>query len=347
MSRNNIYTTLIGKLEKRLSQMNVGDILPNEQFLADEYKVCKATIRRALANLADDGLIKKINGVGSIVAGNTRVIPREVIFLCNDVLFFGETIKSFSSYALSANYLASVVPLHGDVANQERIISTVISRKPIGIVAYADPKMQNISGYQKLAECGIPVVYLIRCPKKINGNLLTFETENGIIGIIKRFYDEGCRKFALYGDRFVNPLAASERTHAFFAGLKKLRLVPQQKLICSDENREEEFLESFRHDKKRPDAVICLNDYCAGNFIRKLMLKKIDIGDIKISGFDHSLVATFIPHDLVTIEPPMKELGKEAAKILIRQVENPDFNFVKKKLASQLIDIKQQKPESY
>ncbi len=342
MSRKNIYHNLIGEIEREISQMQIGDVLPPEQVMADKFAVSKPTIRRALADLADNGLIRKLNGVGSIVAGSIRVIPRELIFLCNDVLFFGETIKSFSSLALKANYLASIVPLHGDATNQERIISTVIARKPVGIVVYTDPQMQHISGYRNLAECGIPIVYLVRTPENIQGNLLAFETENGIVGIMKRFYDEGCRKFALYGDRFVNPLAATERTHAFFEGLKKLRLIPQPEMICNDESHEEAFLGSFRNDKKRPDAVICLNDYCAGNFIRKAMRKGIDLGDVKISGFDYSPVATFIPHDLVTIEPPMAELGEEAAKTLIRQIENPDFNFIKKKLASRLIDIKNQ-----
>ena len=53
MARNNIYQTLIGKLEKALSGMAEGTLLPSEQELADRFGVSKPTLRRALAELAD------------------------------------------------------------------------------------------------------------------------------------------------------------------------------------------------------------------------------------------------------------------------------------------------------
>jgi GntR family transcriptional regulator len=44
-----------------------GDVLPTEQTLCDQFGVSRITVRRALADLADAGLIERRHGVGSFV----------------------------------------------------------------------------------------------------------------------------------------------------------------------------------------------------------------------------------------------------------------------------------------
>ena len=85
-----------------------------------------------------------------------------------------------------------------DAAGQERITATAVARKPAGIVLYADPRHARPETCRILVESGIPVLFLIRMPDGIEGSLLTFENADGITGIVKRFYQEGCRRFALF-----------------------------------------------------------------------------------------------------------------------------------------------------
>ncbi|MDH6245905.1 GntR family transcriptional regulator [Mycobacterium sp. OTB74] len=51
-----------------------GDPLPSEQSLGEQFGVSRITVRRALADLADHGLIERRHGVGSFVrqSGSTR-----------------------------------------------------------------------------------------------------------------------------------------------------------------------------------------------------------------------------------------------------------------------------------
>lgn len=341
MARGSIYRTLLGQLEKKFSLLPEGTRLPTEQELAEECGVSKPTLRRALAELAERGLIRKQNGVGSTIAGSSKVISREVIFLCHDLVFFAESLRSFSLAAAEANYLPSILPLSGDAAGQERIIATAVARKPAGLVLYADPGVSQLEGYRILQESGIPLLFLIRTPQGMRGNLLTFENADGVTGIVRRFYNEGCRRFALFGAEGVNPLAAQERTLGFLEGLKKCRLHPREEWICRPESSAEErerFYECFRSPEKAPDALCCLNDFCAGVFIRGMMRRGIPIAKLRISGFDHSLLTAFLPHGILTVEPPMEVLGKEAAAMVIRQIENPCFGITTRKLTSQLIE---------
>jgi DNA-binding GntR family transcriptional regulator len=54
--------------EIRSGRLVVGDLLPSEHELADEHGVSRETARRSLTMLADEGLITRRRGVGSIVA---------------------------------------------------------------------------------------------------------------------------------------------------------------------------------------------------------------------------------------------------------------------------------------
>src|SRR5258706_2217566 len=57
----------------RVGQLRPGDKVPSEPQLAREHQVSRDTAQRALAMLADEGLITRRRGVGSIVA--TAVAP--------------------------------------------------------------------------------------------------------------------------------------------------------------------------------------------------------------------------------------------------------------------------------
>jgi GntR family transcriptional regulator len=54
--------------EIRSGRLGAGDLLPSEHELAEEHGVARETARRSLAMLAEEGLITRRRGVGSIVA---------------------------------------------------------------------------------------------------------------------------------------------------------------------------------------------------------------------------------------------------------------------------------------
>lgn len=55
-----------------------GELLPTEQSLCEQFGVSRITVRRALADLADAGLIQRRHGVGSFVLDHPSVRDRDV-----------------------------------------------------------------------------------------------------------------------------------------------------------------------------------------------------------------------------------------------------------------------------
>ena len=69
-----IYRQLSDLLEARLAEAaKPGDRLPSEAELSHEYDVNRLTVRRALSELNQRGLIETVHGKGSFVAPPSRV----------------------------------------------------------------------------------------------------------------------------------------------------------------------------------------------------------------------------------------------------------------------------------
>ena len=329
MSRKNIHLGLTRKIEQYICSFPIGEMLPPEQEMAAFFEVSKPTLRLALAPIIEKGFVETVNGVGSRVRKHPQTIPGELIFVCSDLVFFADTLKNFSIKAANLGYISSIVPLCGDPATRTRILNTVFERRPAGIVLYTEKSFCNPPA------SSIPFLHLIRRNETIPGDLLAIQNSQAMSRIVRNFYEEGCRKFALFGWES-NTNAAREREQGFRDGLNQVRLQVREKLICTRPEQCDDFFAGFGYPSRYPDAVCCLNDICAGTLFREMNLRGIPYGNLKISGFDCLPVTQFYPRPILTVRLPMAELGNRAAELLIRRIENPGLSELHEKLESEL-----------
>lgn len=60
------------------TEYNIGDLIPGEHELSEEFKVSRITIRRALDDLSNAGLIKRERGKGTVVIGKEEKLQTVV-----------------------------------------------------------------------------------------------------------------------------------------------------------------------------------------------------------------------------------------------------------------------------
>ena len=117
--------------------------------------------------------------------------------------------------------------------------------------------------------------------------------------------------------------------------MRRCRLKPQENLLCLRPEQQQEFLLRFT-GPGAPDAVCCHNDRSALELMKLLRLKGIDHSNIRFTGYDNLSLLRFLPQKLLTVELPLAELGKSAAEILLRQIENRSFKPVCKRLPARI-----------
>ena len=64
-----LYSEIVKDITEKISTMEKGDKIPSERQLCKDYGVSRTTIRNAIGQLVNDGLIFQIQGKGSFVTG--------------------------------------------------------------------------------------------------------------------------------------------------------------------------------------------------------------------------------------------------------------------------------------
>ena len=70
------YTRLENDLRQDIlsNRLAGGEALPTEKELSDRYGISRNTVRHALANLVNEGLLSKVHGSGTLIQGQ-RFLP--------------------------------------------------------------------------------------------------------------------------------------------------------------------------------------------------------------------------------------------------------------------------------
>lgn len=71
------YLRVVRTLVLRVQGMRVGEGLPTERSIAEEFRVSRATVRRALDELAGSGLVYRIQGSGTYV-GDPSMVSKDL-----------------------------------------------------------------------------------------------------------------------------------------------------------------------------------------------------------------------------------------------------------------------------
>ena len=78
-------------------------------------------------------------------------------------------------------------------------------------------------------------------------------------------------------------------------------------------------------NKRRPDAIITMNDVMAMGVLKRLKECKIRVPeDISVAGYDDLIYTPLLETPLTTVKQPMEQMCKKAVDILISKIEDPD-----------------------
>ncbi len=92
------------EVQRRIERLGHGDTLPAERRLADELGVSRTTLRKALAELSAEGVLRREHGSGTYVAPPKVVRVRQLTSLSED---FEEDGKKVASQVLSCDHLTA------------------------------------------------------------------------------------------------------------------------------------------------------------------------------------------------------------------------------------------------
>jgi LacI family transcriptional regulator len=323
------------------SEANVGR--RTIQDVADLAGVSKATVS---AVLNDKGTVKestRTEVLDAIRELNYRPRPaarrratteglRSVGFVQRDSgnPYYAEIISGAESYLRERGYIMLVAASEGDFKAEQRIISLFTLKDVDGILL--TPVLDNetdLSHIFDLKRRNVRFVLLEEI-RGIQANLVDVDNVEGAKAAARYLIELG----HLHIVHFAGPeysLHSEERIDGVRSAYSESRLIFSSNLVIrAGDSLEDGYrtgLQYFRDlaPQDRPTAVTCYNDLCALGLCRALEELGLSVPeDVSVIGYDDLKIIDYLPmaSRLTSVRVPKFEVGRTAAEILHREIEN-------------------------
>lgn len=197
-----------------------------------------------------------------------------------------------------------------------------------GFILSVAKETQQKKDYHHLTEVieqGMPLVMFDRVIEEINCDKVIIDDMLGAKKAVKHLLDIGCKRIGLITT--IDYVSVGKlRTKGYREALNESNIQIDENLILKveDFDHSESEIQSFLKDKK-VDAVFAVNEHFAIYAIKALKEQGLEVpGDVSVIAFtDGELSKHFMP-SLTTINQHGEEMGAQAARLLIKKLENDD-----------------------
>ncbi len=312
--------------------IRAGQRLPTEQQLLRRFQVSRGTVRSALRELVESGVIEHRPGVGCFAGGIpvSESTGRAVMFLQHtQSAGFGTRIAlGIEEKAVECGCTLNSHWLDG-LSEPDRLEALVKREQPLGII-YApqcEPGPDHYRRSSRLLDffdsCNVPYVVVdtpIATDGVIRGNFVGSDGYSATRQVVRKLEECGHRRIGSIRT-FLGIYSSDQRWRGVIDQLtadhRDVR--PEFHRVIDDVPLAGQGRRQIREMMALadpPTAVVCGHDAMALNVIDELgRIGKRVPEDVSVSGFDDEYFTT--PLEISTVRQPFREIGSRAVEILM------------------------------
>lgn len=240
--------------------------------------------------------------------------------------FFPEAIIGAQEILFEKGYQVLITQSNENYETELKNVKALEDSMVDGIIISQSSESKNVDYFQNLIHSGFPIVFFNRVCDEITSSKILFNdykwaffaTEHLINQGYKNIYHlKGKESLSLTNDRMKGFVDAHTKHKLTVA---KEQIVPTGFGIEDGQRAANAIIDS----DKIPDAIFASNDPSAIGAMQVFKKRGFKIPeDIAFVGFTESKMGTIIDPPLTSVLQPALEIGREAARILIHQIENP------------------------
>lgn len=324
------YLQIKNKIKQDIKNSKITGKLPGERVLAKTFKVSYMTIRKAIAELEEEGILHKFTTKGTFVSNN-KMSPKKTniigYFLDSGIRdgisspYYSLVFKALERSAKKSGYNLVLFSDHDDMNplnDQKKIDGVIVSffprleskvmelKKSLPIVL-----MDNLA-----SDKSIPSVTIDNFNGSSHATEYLISLRHKRIGFVSGLMDSDVSRDRLNG--YKNALSSNG------INLDKDLIYKGNYSYESGEQAAKHFLSL----EKIPTAVVCANDSMAIGLMKVLKENDLDIPDqVSVIGFDDIEVASRVFPPLTTVFVPIEEMVEKAVKILLSAIEGKDQDY--------------------
>ena len=324
-----------------LGKYAVNEKFPSEQMLVRRFKVARATVSQALAELKKDGILRVKVGSGAYVTAMAKgkgaiglIVPgrgRGEIFepICrsieNEVGKLGYSVVSCGT-------------LKGSVADRKAAALAFASRcvenhvagvimEPVELLPGKDETTAEILTLLKSLD--VPVVLIDRDAAAQSGtrtyDLVGIDNFGAGYSLGEQMIRAGARRIAYLCFQDSAP-TVRRRICGVAQAVIDAGLRWSRKSVIELDIGDARGLAAIMSGRNPPDAIVCANDRTASFVIRTLDAVGLKVPqDVRVSGFDDLAYARGSKVPLTTVRQPCAEIGRVALRALVERILHRDL----------------------
>jgi len=340
--------------EKIISDIKVKDLKYNDPIrseldMMDLFKVSRHTIRRAIADLVNEGWLYRQQGKGTFVdnpeglKNGTGKSVGVITTYINDYIF-PEIISGIEHRISEEGYSMLLGNTNNDIAKERQILTNMMNSKLSGLIVEPTKSVfpnHNKDLYDQLLAKGIPVLFIHACYGNIQTSFIIEDDIKAGYIATKYLIDQG-HKF-ICGIFKQDDMQGHGRYEGYLKALREADLpIDDFRIVWYTTETKKLVLEQFKNIsleklKEQGTGYVIYNDQIANSFIQKMTEGGVSIPeDLSVVSFDNASIAKNGPVQLTTIAHPKRELGVEAASSLIKLMSK-EVTMIKKKFEPELI----------
>ncbi|MCY7294789.1 LacI family DNA-binding transcriptional regulator [Alteromonas sp. a30] len=251
--------------------------------------------------------------------------------------FFGEMLQSIETTLRECNKHVIITVGHNDLAQEKEAVEFLISRNCDALILQVGAL--DDAYIQELNQNRLPVSLVNRCVEGLEEACFTLDNETGGYLCTKHLLEQGHTEIA-YISGPSDKTDAMQRFKGHKRALEEAGITFSEALYYEGSYQEEDGEAGLIHlleSNKHFTALVCGNDWMASGAIRCARARGIQVPQaLSVVGFDNIVVARHVFPTLTTINHPIADMGKMAAKYVINKVYSGE-NMIQNLFAPSLV----------
>ena len=309
----------------------------NIKILAEALRLSTSTVSRAFRDNSDISSAtkerilakaKELNYQPNHYASNLREQKSKTIAVIVPELgnnYFSLAIQGIESVANAKGYHILVYSTSDQFEKEVSFIKHLHNGRADGIIMSVSGEANDHNYLNEIAKKRLPLVFFDRVYEDIiTPRVITNDYESSF-SATKHLIQQGCKRIAYLA---VNKTLSIGKTRmqGYIDALKKFKIPFQEELIidCTNNYKENINLLKQAFTDLKPDGVFTSVERLAFATYYACYDIKLNIPkDLKVIGFSSLEIAPLLNPALSTVTQPAADLGKTAAELLFKMLENP------------------------